>query len=393
MRRRHSFADLRSRRAENRSPAVTSQGGTRTRLHRKSLSFAAVMIVSAAFLAACSGGGSSSPSSASSVAPLGSLKGKTITVSTWGGTWTDAFKQAFAGPFSKATGAKFNYVINGSDPTVPVLLQEQANNVKIDLVDSGVGSQLKEKGYLEPFPSSLLDIMKKTSAPGMANPYWWTYGTVTKVIVCNPQIVARCPTTPAQFFDVKDYPGRRAVDSYPEEAIVEALEAAGVSQSQIQSNPPLSVAAKMLKQIKPSVAVWASTGEQMTDAMTSKEAGICLCWISSVVPSMLKGYGYWKVSWSGAQSQEDFAFLVPKGAPDASATYAFLEWIAEHPKNQAAFSQNQFTQTPGSAVLQYIPKSLVPYQPQSHSVFYWSSEWYSENSQQVQSLWESTVGA
>lgn len=360
-------------------------------IRRKSTGTAFLALLVAALLAACSGSGA--PTASSGGGKNGSLRGSTLTVSTWGGDWTNAFKKSFAQPFTKATGVNFNYVINGSDPVSPVLLQEQAHDNKIDLVDSGVGSELKVHGYLQPFPPSLYSLMKRTSAPGLASPYWWTYGTVTKVIACNPRVVTRCPTTPQQFFDVKDYPGRRVVDAYPSEAIVEALLAAGVSKSQIQSNPPMSVAARMLRQIKPSVSVWASSGSQMTDAMTSRQAGMCFCWISQVVPSMLHGYGYWKLSWAGAQSQSDFAFLVPKDAPDANVAFAFLKWIALHPKNQATFSELQATETPGAAVLKYVPKNIVKYQPQSHSVFYWSSYWYSKHSQEVQSLWQSVVGA
>lgn len=323
-----------------------------------------------------------------------SLQGKSLTVATWGGSWTAAFQKWFAKPFAKATGVKFNYVESGIDPNTPVLLQEQAHNVKIDIVDSGLGAELQVHHDLAKFSPSLYSLMKKNSVPGAANPYWWTYGTVPNLIVCNPRIVKRCPKTPKQFWDVKHYPGNRMLTTDPREMAVFALEAAGVSHNRISHNPPLGKAMSMLRKIKPHVKVWASSGSQQQQTMANGDAGIAVMWESRLVPMVTGKYSYLKAYWTGAESESDFAFLVPKGAPDQSVAFAFLRWIALHQKNQAGFSTELGTFTPGKNVMKYVKPKLVTWMPQSHasSVFYWPSLWYVQHANKLKNDWQSTVG-
>ena len=274
------------------------------------------VLIAAALLAVCgSAAASGAPSRASARASVAATTAGTLTVSTWGGSWTAAFTKYFAQPYTKATGVKFNYVVNGIDPDVPVLLQEEAGHVKIDIVDSGLGAELQHHGDLAAFPPSLLSLLRKTSTPGAANPYWWTYGTVPNMIVCNTHIVKRCPTTPAEFWNVKAYPGTRAMTNDPSEMAVMALEAAGVPRAQIASHPSLAIAQKMLAEIKPYVSVWTSSGSQEDEIMTSGQVGIQIMWESRVVPEVEGSYPYWKVSWVGAECESDYAFLVPKNAP------------------------------------------------------------------------------
>lgn len=319
--------------------------------------------------------------------------GETLTVSTWGGAWTDAFKKYFAVPFSKKTGAKFQYVVSGSDPDAPVLLQEQANNVHIDLVDSGLGSELVIHHDLARLPKGLRRDLAKTSLPGTVSPYWWTYGTVIKLLVCNTQLVAKCPTSLQQFWDVKNYPGTRMVDGSPQEAIVGALLAANVAHKAIEGHPNLGIAENMLRAIKPSVTVWAQSGDQQVQTMASGQAAIGYMWESRAVSLISQGHPNLKLYWNGANTQSDFAFLVPKHAPHEALAFDFLKWVAGHLKNQAGFSKTLGTFVPGK-VMKYIPKSQRKYQAQKHAkqIFYWSSFWYSKHAKAVQSAWQSVIG-
>jgi putative spermidine/putrescine transport system substrate-binding protein len=150
----------------------------------------------------------------------------------------------------------------------------------------------------------------------------------------------------------------------------------------------------MLRKIKPYVKVWASSGSQQQQAMASGEVGIAVMWESRIVPLATHGYSYWKVSWTGSESESDFAFLVPKGAPDAGVSFAFLKWIALHPRNQGGFSAAIGTFTPGKDVLKYVPKDLISWQPQSHAgqVFYWPSLPWVKRATELQNAWQSTVG-
>ena len=346
---------------------------------RRVLGCAGVVIATAALSACGSGGGTD---------------GKTITVATWGGDWTDAFKKNFAEPYTQETGVKFDYVVNGIDPTIPVNLQEDAGKVKIDLIDSGQAAPLAVKDYLAPFPDDVKKALTDASLPGTVDDRWWTFGTVPNMIVCNPRLVQKCPTTPAEFFDTDNFPGDRMMTTDQQEMGVFTLLAAGVSRDQIATDPPIEKIEPLLSAIKPHVKLWAASGDQQQQAITNGEVGIAVMWESQLVRLVDNGMDYLKWSWNGAATENDQSIMVPKGAPNAALAFDFTKWIAAHPKNQAGFSTALGTFVPGKDVLQYIDPAQKEWQLSSHTddIFFWPSVPWVKKDDQLQKLWRATVG-
>ena len=318
---------------------------------------------------------------------------KSITISTWGGPWTAAFTKYFARPFTQATGTKVQYVVNGTDPDIPVALQEQGNDVTIDLVDSASASELTLKNDLQAFPQSVESLLKRTSAPGTVGSNYITYGLGPNIIVCNTHIVKRCPTTPSEFFNVHQYPGSRMMLEQPDDMSVIAMEAAGISRARIASDPPLAVAGRMLSKIKPYVKVWASSGSQQIQVMASGEVGMGIMWDDEAHIEIVAGHPYWNVSWDGSEVEGQYGFLVPKHAPNAAGAFQFLNWFAKHPKNQAAFAVDLGVGVPSTAALKFVPANQRKWQPTAHPkqlFLYPGTPWYKEHAR-VQAMWESAV--
>jgi spermidine/putrescine-binding protein len=317
---------------------------------------------------------------------------KSITISTWGGAWTDAFKKNLGDPFSKATGIKVNYAINGIDVSAPVILQEQAHKVKIDVVDSGNGGELLDKKYLEPYPASLVALLKKVSAPGTANKWFWTFGTVANMIACNTKVAQKCPTNAKEFFDTKNFPGPRMMNTDPPPMCVFALLAAGVPRSQITPTPAnIQKCGEMLSAIKPSVSVWASSGSQMEQAISSGQVAMAVMWQTRVKVSADAGAPI-KWSWLDSAAQSDTGLLVPKGAPDKANAFAFIKWVATHPKNQAGFAATLGTFVAGKTAPNFVSAKNREWQASLHPVYFWSTApWYNQTAA-MQKMWQTSVG-
>jgi spermidine/putrescine-binding protein len=130
----------------------------------------AVVATAAALLVACgsSSGGSGSKSAAGSSAKpdVSTLKGQTMTITSWGGVWTDSEQKFLFTPFTQDTGIKVKVVVNGSDPAVPAILQEQQGNVSIDISESLNPVVMLNKGYAQNFPSWLMTEFASEFAPG-----------------------------------------------------------------------------------------------------------------------------------------------------------------------------------------------------------------------------------
>ena len=70
--------------------------------------------------------------------------------------------------------------------------------------------------------------------PGGVLDYGIRYGTLSDIISCNAKAVAKCPTTPAEFFDTTNFPGKRIMNGVePMVAMAFALAADGVPYDQI----------------------------------------------------------------------------------------------------------------------------------------------------------------
>lgn len=345
------------------------------RRHRVQLTVAGTALVLAGAILATAAGSSSARSAAKTAAggpvPTSQLRGKTLVIASWGGSWTAATKKYFGDPFSKATGVKVVYQEEGSGFLAPTLAQEQTGNVQFDLLD-GAGTAtygLAVKGDVTPYPGWLKTKLAANSFPGAVHPFFVDYGAGAAVIVCNPALIKKCPTTAKQFWDVQDYPGTRGmIAADPESSIMYALQADGVNRYKV-SNWQLTRAFNKLNEIKPHVAVWTESGDQMIQVLHNKTVGMELIWASRL-PALKKVMPNVKVSWKNAVTDSE-GWVIPKNAPDKDVAFAFLNWFATQAKAQAEWTKAAAAVVPNKKVpsmLTPAEKSSLPAANGTHSV-------------------------
>jgi putative spermidine/putrescine transport system substrate-binding protein len=201
----------------------------------------------------------------------------------------------------------------------------------------------------------------------------------------------KCPLTPAEFFDVKDYPGPRAIVNDPTEAIPMALEAVGVPSSQLGGALDISKAMKELKKIKSSISSWPSSGSQMQQLLTDKSVGAEIMWngrafvVQQTIPKLI-------ISWSGSVMAEPEGYIVPKGAPDPQVAFAFLNWLAEHPANQAKWTDTMTYPMPAKNLNALIPANVAAALPVGKKVTITSNLWFSKNETLLGNTWQGFLG-
>jgi putative spermidine/putrescine transport system substrate-binding protein len=348
----------------------------------------------ACLVASCSSNSSSTTTTSGTTSgppSLSSLKGKTLVITSWGGAWTQAEQKYWWGPFSKATGVKVESVINGSDPSIPAILQEQQNNVSIDLVEPLNPVIMINKGYVTPFPSWLLSSFKTNLRSNAYGSNYIDVGDTATVIACNPAVMHKCPLTPAEFFDVKAYPGPRAIINDPTEAIPMALEAVGVPATKLF---PLDVTKGIaeLQTIKSDISVWPSSGSQQQQVLADKSVGAEIMWNGRAFVVQQQNIPGLIISWSGALLPEPNGFVVPKGAPDPQVAFAYLNWLAQHPINQAEWTKALTYPTPAKTLASLLPKSIANALPVGQKVSITSNFWFAQNATSLGKTWQSFLG-
>jgi spermidine/putrescine-binding protein len=319
--------------------------------------------------------------------------GRNLVMATWGGVWTQNTKKYFGDPFSKATGAKVIYVdIGTAGPGAEALQQEKTGNVQWDLLDSG-GTDvwvLEKAGDLVHFPQPLLAELKRLSRPGQVENFNLEYGDTASIIACNPKIMKKCPTNARQFWDTKDYPGPRAFSDNAYTAMVFAEEAMGVPLSKIY---PINIskAIAKLRQIKSAIKVWPSSGQQMIQVMVDGEVGVSVMWNGRAYTAYKTAMPQLKMYWNGAEVGQG-GLAVVKGGPDTDVALAYIKWFAEHPKNQALWTEALTYPTPTKELLKLLPPDIAKALPAAHPhIITDDNNWIVAHTAQVEKAWQQFI--
>jgi spermidine/putrescine-binding protein len=353
--------------------------------------FIAILTVA---LAACGGGGSGRSSSSASAAANEHSK---IVVGGWGGEYDKWTKESFAEPFGKKTGTSFVYDDAPSEMVAKVKAQSAAGQVTWDVLDSAFGLDawtLWNEGLLAPAPKNLESKWKTELGASRVTPFGYSLGNLGDVIVCNREQVEHCPTTPAEFFNTKEFPGPRAMyGAGPLVGLMLAAEANGAPKDQIFPID-LDSAFEKLEEVKPEVKLWYDSPDQLDQAMINGEVSMAIAFNGRVANLIKQGLPL-EVSWNGAVYEPVYMTVV-KGAPEVTAAWEYLDFIAESPKAQAKYVELTGYGVPSEEAFDLVPKKIAKYNPDYPPNFKQMAiedlKWYQENQTEVDSRWRDFVG-
>jgi mannopine transport system substrate-binding protein len=262
----------------------------------------------------------------------------TLVVSNYGGLNAERQKKAFYDPFSQDTGVKVVMDQAGGQQVAKLQAQAAAGRVEWSLMTPFDQDAffLWEKGLLQPLPADIKELAYKAygaNGPKVVSEFGIWRGVSASVFVCNPTVATRCPKNAIEFWNVTDFPGRRALyaDGWLENVIY-ALEADGVARDKLF---PLDVdrAYRKLDQLKPHVQVWWRTGDQSQQIFRDKEVAMGVMWDGRAFG--LRGQGVPAVVSHDGVMVGGGWWAVPKGAPNTTAAWEFVRWYIRNPRAQA----------------------------------------------------------
>ena len=148
------------------------------------------------------------------------------------------------------------------------------------------------------------------------------------------------PQSWADFWDVKKFPGKRSYRKGVAGALEPALMADGVPPDKVYevlSRPAASTRAiKKIKELKPHVAVWWSSGAQHAQLMKDGEVDMITGWNGRFDVAAKDGA---KVAYTFNQALLDYdCYAIAKGAPNKDLAMKFLAEISK-PQYQAEFTK------------------------------------------------------
>ncbi|MBB1492422.1 MULTISPECIES: ABC transporter substrate-binding protein [unclassified Paracoccus (in: a-proteobacteria)] len=271
-----------------------------------------------------------------------------INITTYGGAFGEAVNQAFARPFTEATGIQANMVDN-SDPPAKLKAEVEAGNVTSDVYDVEQSDVIRlcDEGLIEPIdPATLPAAADGTTAADDYLPQA-LHDCATAIMVWSTVIAYDteafpngAPATVADFFDTAQFPGKRGIIKRPKYALEFALLGDGVPPDQVYDvlSTPEGVdrAFAKLDTIKDQV-VWWEAGAQAPQLLADREVSMTLAYNGRIFDAIVEEGKPFAFIWDGANLDMDY-WVVPRGAPDVEKSMQFIAFASD-PARQADLSK------------------------------------------------------
>ncbi|SDV48979.1 ABC transporter substrate-binding protein [Chitinasiproducens palmae] len=261
---------------------------------------------------------------------------KRLVVRDSGGVYTDVYTRTLYKPFQQATGIEVVGVASAAEPTAQIKSIVETGAKTWDMAELSFPAvyllSRNGKAYLEPIKLDGNGAVAKI-APHFVDPYAVGHNVYTTVLTYRRDAFKGTtpPTSWADLWDAKKFPGRRALRKYPFDTIEEALMAAGTPTSSVYPCN-LDKAFASLDRVKPNIDIWWTTGAQCEQMLKSGEVAMASSWLARVLPAIDAGEPL-AVSWNGhIYGPQGFGIL--KGGNNVEACRQFVAFCAD-PKRQA----------------------------------------------------------
>jgi len=231
---------------------------------------------------------------------------KGLVFTSYGGSFQSAQDKAWLKPYSRETGTE----IHQDSPTDYAKLQDMLENNKViwDIVDVGDDFGLASTAdLLEPLDYSIID--KGPILEGYASKYRIACMLYANVLAYNTERVEGTPSSWADFFNTRKFPGRRGLHKVPSETLEVALLADGVLLGDLY---PLDVnrALGKLDTIKDQILWWEDAARSQQQ-IASGEVALISAWNGRVQTEINTGAPV-KTQWNQNLQTADY-LVVPKG--------------------------------------------------------------------------------
>jgi putative spermidine/putrescine transport system substrate-binding protein len=304
---------------------------------------------------------------------------KEIIIANWGGDTGKAIIKAFLEPFSAETG--INAINDGSGtPEGKIRAMVESKRVTWDVIDTGVGTiiTLAKDGYLEEIDYSIVD--KAKVPPGFAYKYGIANYLFSYVLAYDKtKFGGKAPNSWADFWNLKDFPGRRAIRKDIQGTLEIALMADGVPLDKIYPIDEERAFAK-LREIKKDTIFW-SSGSESQQLLREGEVTMAELW-STRVTALARDTND-RISWTWNQGILcPGVWAVPKGNPGGKDAFRFIAF-AQDPQRQLELFKMIRGGPANPATAKLMPADLARFDPgypdNAKTQLKVNAEWYGEN--------------
>jgi putative spermidine/putrescine transport system substrate-binding protein len=252
-----------------------------------------------------------------------------ITVVNFGGTQAQAQKKAYYDPFEKATGIKVIPVeYNGEQAKVKAMVETKKVTWDVVEAESPDAQRGCDEGMFEKIDWSKLP--KADMVPAAVTDCGVGIFVWSTVLAYNGDKLKDGPKTWADFWDVKKFPGKRAMRKGARYNLEFALMADGVKPADVYKVLATKEGAergfKKLTELKPNIQWW-EAGAQPPQFLVAGDVVMSTAYNGRIDVANREGKNL-KMSFAGSIYDLDY-WVVPKGTPNREAALKFIAFTTQ----------------------------------------------------------------
>ncbi|WP_434361272.1 extracellular solute-binding protein [Parasalinivibrio latis] len=249
----------------------------------------------------------------------------TLNVVSWGGAYTASQQKAYHEPWTAKTGTKIVNIDKSSNALSGLRAQVESGNITWDLVDMLPSDAIVacDEGLIEPLDHNTLLAKAPDGTPATGD---FVPGALTECFVASivySNIVAfnkdmfdgKAPSAIKDVFDLKNFPGKRALQKKPINNLEWALIADGVPAGDVYdvlaTEEGVKRAFAKLDTIKDQV-IWWEEGAQPPQLLADKEVAFASAYNGRIFNAAVNENQPFDIIWDGQVFELD-GWVVPKG--------------------------------------------------------------------------------
>lgn len=316
-----------------------------------------------------------------------------VVIATTGGLMRNTLEEHMYLPFQEATGTEvIPFDIEVPDQWARAEGMVRSGNIEFDIV-TATGPDLVDKAdILLDIPCADLKNVVEYALEGACTTKGVARTTGGMVLTYNKEAFGgKAPQNWADFWDVENFPGPRGLPDTGDRdwwVPAVALLADGVAREDLF---PMDIdrAYRKLDEIRPHIAVWWKTGNQVQQIMRDNEVVMTMSYSGRSLATINDGAPF-AMAWDGALRDTGF-FAILKDSPNPEGALAFIDFFYGNAEGHPGFIRTVGYATSSTAGLAQLPEDeqkLFATYPENYAVLVDPDfAWIGENRDMLRERW------
>ncbi len=321
-----------------------------------------------------------------------------LTVVDWGGDLARAHMQAWILPWEKEHNKSAELVYYGGG-IGQIRDQVNTTNVTWDVIDMEYSDLIQacDEGLLEKFDHSLLSGPDNDFVEGAlgnecgVGVYTWA----TVYAYDTEAFTDRQPTSISDFFNAREFPGKRGLRRDPRGTLEWALMAAGIPASQVYAElateEGLNLAFASLDRLKSNIVWWSSGGEPV-QLLKDDTVTMTAAWNGRLHRPMMEDGDPIDIVWDGQLWEMEF-LAITKGSRNLENAKQFISYATSAEGMTEVVRYIPYGPVRKSAQ-EGVPEEVRPYLPaenMSDTSLRFDSQWWAANIDPIRERFEQWI--